>query len=382
MRLRRTIAIALGCGSMLASSPAWADRIAVLPSRGVDAAARTQLDGELARGLAALGHTLVTAPDVAAAIAAHVPDGAADTLEEYRAVGSATRADWVLVGAVEPAVTTSRVELTACLVKLGRVEAVARELERAKEQPQLDEMLAVLMRPEGIGAGALPWERAPVAPPPPRVAPPPAPPPVPPTPPPPPPAVPPIDGRARVEYPAGESGDVWPPYSGGKRGFVAATVGFGLPAARPAPPAGVSTSSGAAFVGAVRAGYAVGDLGFEPFAELGGNLFGPRALWLDVGARWMFAPAMHRGPDGVLGGVPFFLGPEVFAGGLIELPTGSGAFSTPAAGRGMLGAALDAAFAISRSVSLEARLGDLRWSPGGSGAILLAGAELGLSVRF
>jgi hypothetical protein len=175
---------------------------------------------------------------------------------------------------------------------------------------------------------------------------------------------------------------VWPPYSGGKRGFVAATVGFGLPAARPSAPAGVSTPSGAAFVGAVRAGYAVGDLGFEPFAEIGGNLFGPRALWLDLGARWMFSPALRRAADGVLEGVPFFLGPEVFGGGLIELPTGSGAFSAPATGRGMLGAALDAAFAISRTVSLEARLGDLRWSPGGSGAILLAGAELGLAVRF
>ncbi len=40
----------------------------------------------------------------------------------------------------------------------GRVESVAREVERPKQPAQVQEMLAVLLRPEGIGAGALPWE--------------------------------------------------------------------------------------------------------------------------------------------------------------------------------------------------------------------------------
>jgi len=389
MLLRRSMASAVAGLILLATPAAWADRIALLPSRGgSDPGARTTLDGELTRSLALLGHTLVPAGELSAALKAQVTDGVADTQEEYRALGAATHADWVLVGAVEPAVSTARVELTACLVKAGRVEVVAREIELAHRQPQVQEMLVVLVRAEGIGAGALPWERlnAPVPTPPP--APPPVAPPVPPPPapaePPPPPAVPPVDGRAHVAYPVGSSGDVWPPYSAGKRGFVAAEAGFALPAARPTPAAG----SGASFVGALRGGYAVGDLGFEPFAELGGNLSGPRALWIAAGARWMLSPTLKRGADGMLAGVPFFLGPEILAGGFIQLSSGdqispSGAvYSSPALARGMLGAALALSLALSPTLSLESQLGNLRWVPGGSGTIVLVGATVGATLRF
>jgi hypothetical protein len=199
--------------------------------------------------------------------------------------------------------------------------------------------------------------------------------------------VPPVDGRSRVQYPLGSGAEVWPPYSGGKRGFVSAVVGFGMPVVRPTVAAG--SSSGAAFVGAIRGGYAVGDLGFEPFAELGGNLFGPRALWLDAGARWMFSPTIKRGPDGVLGGAPFFLGPEVLVGTFIQLPSGTqissvnaGAYSAPAQARALVGAALDLAFALSPTLTLESQLGNLRWAPGGSGAIVMVGATVGATLRF
>jgi hypothetical protein len=379
---------------LLAAPQAWADRIAVLPSRGgTDVGARTALDGDLAKGLAALGHTLVPAPEVQAAITSRVTDGVADTQEEYRAVGDATHADWVLVGAVEPAVTSSHVELTACLVKMGRVEAVAREVEKERAAPQVQEMLAVLVRPEGIGVGALPWERLTPAPPPPPppAPPPPAPVPAPPPAPPPapePPPVPPVDGMAHVAYPVGSSGDVWPPYSGGRRGFLSAIVGVAAPAVRPAPPAGVSSSSGVSFVGALRGGVALGDLGFEPFVELGGNLAGAEVLWIGVGARWMFSPTLKRGSDGVLAGAPFFLGPEVLGGGFIHLPTsttvGNFTYSAPAVTQGLLGAALDLSFALSPALAFEAQLGNLRWVPsgGGNGALVLTGATLGATVRF
>jgi hypothetical protein len=377
------MASALASTILLAAPAALADRIALLPSRGgTDPGARSALDGELAKGLSALGHTLVPAPEIATAIKAQVSDGVADTKEEYAAVGAVTHAEWVIVGSVDPAVSTARVELTACLVGSGRVEVVAREVEKAKEPVQVQEMLAVLVRPEGIGAGALPWETqgpppaAPAAPPPPSPVPPPAP------------AVPPVDGKAHMKYPLGSGRDVWPPYSGGKRGFVSAAVGFALPVVRPAPPPGV-TSSGISFVGALRGGYAVGDLGFEPFAELGGNLFGPRALWLDAGARWMLSPTLRRGPDGVLAGVPFFLGPELLVGAFILLPPGSKidsvtetVYSSSSSARALLGASLDLSFALAPAFSLEAQLGNLRFVPGGSGAILLAGATLGANVRF
>jgi hypothetical protein len=388
------MAAALAGAFFLTAPAAWADRVALLPSRGgADPAGRTTLDSELARSLAALGHTLVPAPELSAAITSRVTDGVADTQEEYRAVGAATRADWVLVGTIEPAVTTARIELTACLVKAGRVEEVAREVDRAREQPQVQEMLVVLVRPEGIGAGALPWETAnpappPVsAPPPPPPVPPPPPAPPPPPPPPAPPPVPPVDGRAHVNYPLGAGGDVWPPYSGGKRGFVSAVVGFAVPAARPAPPKNVTLPSGASFVGAARGGYAIGDLGFEPFAELGGNMSGPGALWICGGARWMLSPTLKRGPDGVLGGMPFFLGPEIVAGGFIQLGSGDevsghGVYHSSATARGLLGAALDLSLALSPSFSLESQLGNLRWVPGGSGTIVLVGATLGATLRF
>jgi hypothetical protein len=251
-------------------------------------------------------------------------------------------------------------------------------VDRTKQPEQVKEMLVVVLRPEGIGPGALPWEGGP------PVAPPPAAPPQPPPAAPEPPKVPPVDGKAHVSYPIGTPGDVWPPYSGGHRGFAGAVIGFSIPAARPSAATG---GSGASFVGAARGGYAVGDLGLELFAELGGDLYGPPVLWVGGGARWMFAPALKRGPDGVLAGAPFFLGPEILGGAFLELGTtatgpGRVMYSTSTEAHGMVGAALDLAYALSPSVQLESQLGNLRVVPGGSGTILLAGLTVGASYRF
>lgn len=374
----RWITPALAAAMLLAAPSAWADKVALLPSRGgADPSFRSVLDTDLARGLTALGHTVIAASPSAAGVA----DAVADTLEEYRAVGAATHADWVLVGAVEPAVATARVELTACLVRMGRVESVAREVNQTRTAPEVQEMLAVLVRPEGIGAGELPWEKAPRPPPP---APPPAEKPPPPvvTPPPAPPAAPPIEGRVGLSYPTGAA-EVWPAYSGGKRGLVSVGLGFSAPAARPSAAKG----SGASFVSAVRAGYAVGDAGIEPFAELGGNLAGPRALWLNAGARWMFSPFLKRDNDGLRRGLPLFLGPELTAGLFVRLGisgvTDEGkSYSAGAEVHPVLGLALDGAFALSRSFQLEAQLGNLRWVPTAEGSILLLGATFGGALRF
>jgi hypothetical protein len=365
---------------LLAAPSAWADKVALLPSQGgTDAAARSGLDSDLARGLTALGHTVISATPAAAG----VTDGVADTPEEYRAVGAATRADWVLGGLVEPAVTTARVELVAYLVHLGRIESVAREVPRERSTPAVQEMLAVLIRPEGIGAGEFPWERVnpkPPAPPPPAETRPPSmvtpPAPAPPT-------VPPIEGRISLSYPT-RTAEVWPAYSGGHRGLAGATLGLAIPAARP----GAATGSGASFVGALRLGYAAGAAGLEPFAELGGNLFGPRALWLNAGARWMLHPLRKRGSDGLLRGVPFFIGPELSAGVFVRLggshvtATDGSSYSSSAEAHPALFASLAVAFALSPSFQLEAGLGNLRWVPTGNGSILLLGATLGGALRF
>jgi hypothetical protein len=180
---------------------------------------------------------------------------------------------------------------------------------------------------------------------------------------------------------------VWPPYSGGKRGFIRAGLGFSLPAVQPTV-GGTTLPRTVAVTGAARGGVALTDLGLELFADLGGNLKGTRALWLDVGARWMFAPAMSRGPDGVRSGVPFFLGPELLFGGFFQLGSSSidpmtlKPYSVGGASHPMLGLGLDLAYAIAPSFQLEVGLGNLRWVPVSGGSVLSLGAELGATVRF
>ena len=86
----RWIAPALATAVLLAAPSAFADRVALLPSHGgPNPDARAALDGELARGLTALGHTVVAAN----AAASGVLDGVADTPEEYRRLGQVCPAD-------------------------------------------------------------------------------------------------------------------------------------------------------------------------------------------------------------------------------------------------------------------------------------------------
>jgi hypothetical protein len=75
------------------------------------------------------------------------------------------------------------------------------------------------------------------------------------------------------------------------------------------------------------------------------------------------------------------------AGAFIQLSSDNqtpfaGSYSAAAAARALLGASLDLSFALAPSFSFEAQLGNLRWVPGGSGAILLAGVTAGAVVRF
>ncbi len=366
----RSIASALATAVLLAAPSAFADRVALLPSRGgPNPDARAVLDGELARGLAALGHTVIPTNPAASGVA----DGVADTPEEDRQVGVAARADWVLVGSVEPAVTTTRIELVASLMQLGRIESVAREVEIAKADAQVQEMLRVLVRPEGVGAGELPWEKGlPVTPrpPPPQPQPPPQVMVTPPPPWPPPPLSPPPPA---VQAPIVEER----PYAGQNHGFFGAVLGFSAPVARPSGAAG----SGASFTGALRGGYAIGTSGFEPFVEFGGNLVGPQALWISGGARYLRGVAFSSG-------VGLWLGPEVIVGAFVRLPgadvtSPSGVvYSGSSEAHPVFGAALDLAVDLSPSFQLEAQLGNLRVIPASSGSIVLLGATLGGSLRF
>ncbi|WP_441290359.1 hypothetical protein ACSRUE_07135 [Sorangium sp. KYC3313] len=378
--IRRALSCAAAAALLAIAPAALADRVALLPARGgTDEAARSAAQAEVARGLAALGHT--TAPDGAVAAALKdVADGVADSADEFRAVGARTGADWVLTGTVDPAVTTTRVELTAYLASTGRVESVAREVDRDRSDQQTQEMLAVLLRPEGIGAGELPWERAArsapaSAPPPPSaggaiVLPPvPAPPPAPPA------------KEVLMAYPLGPE-RVWPAYSGGRRVAVSASLGLAVAAARLPGASG----SAASLVGEARVAYAPGDRGLELFAGGGGNLAGPFAGWIEGGARLLLTPSLTP-HDGAWRAFPLHLGPSLRAGAFFRSAPGAvGPDLTTYHGdlevHPVLGASLDVALALSPSVQLEAQLGNLRWVPTGDGSLLLVGATLGAGARF
>src|SRR5262249_21685982 len=146
-----SVAVALGFLVVtLVALSARADRVALLPSRGsADDAARTALDADLPRALFGLKHVAAPAADVDRALKG-IADGVADTPDEYRAVGAATKTDWVVVGSIDPPAASSssaRVELTACLVSTGRIESVARDIDKGRSVVELGEMLGVLLRP-------------------------------------------------------------------------------------------------------------------------------------------------------------------------------------------------------------------------------------------
>ena len=157
---------------------------------------------------------------------------------------------------------------------------------------------------------------------------------------------------------------ITPAYSAGKRLAVGASLGFAALVARP----DTAGTGGASLVGSLRASYAAGDRGLEPFVEFGGNLAGPRALWLDLGARWMWNPTLGRRDDGALHASPLFLGPELLAGlfarlGGRELTAPDGTvYSSSGGASPMLGAAFSVVYAISPSFQLEAQPFSLRWS--------------------
>jgi hypothetical protein len=398
MRLRAP-ACALVPLLLLSAAPALADRVVVLPSQGgADPAARSRLDTELFQSLTALGHTAVPPAETLAALA-RVADGSADTPEEYAIVAGATQANWVIGGRVEPAVATAHVELAAYLASMQRVESVAREVDRNRSQVEVQQMVAVLLKPEGIGVGALPWEQAPAPPQPPPQQPPPPPPQqqLPPPPPPgpspfqtpplpqPPPPPPPVqDGKIELSFISSGKQAVWPPYAAGRRIFVNANIGFASAVAQPEGATGRASS----FVGALRGGYALGDAGLELFGQLGGNLAGPPALWLDAGGRWMLTPLTTRGADGRTTGFALHVGPELYAGLFVRIGAGSvtgpGGFvyESPSSAHASFGAALDVVLSLSPALRLEAQLGNFRVVPTGDGAIVTLGMTAGASLRF
>lgn len=173
--LRSVLASGSFAALLCVTSAAYADMVAVLPFSAPASLSKPEADRAQAwtrEAVVRVGHTL---PGEAAMLSAEmaVKDRVADTSEEYRAAGRASGSGWTLTGRItrhdtppktladgtteEEGFTTYRIELEACFVESGRVESLAREIDPDEAPAQVAEMLALLLRAEGIANVPLPW---------------------------------------------------------------------------------------------------------------------------------------------------------------------------------------------------------------------------------
>ncbi len=282
-----------------------------------------------------LKHTFPSEAELASGRAL-VKDQHPDTSEEYRILGKEAHADWTVRGVVDVREARYRLELETCQIKSGRVEYLAREITPASAETEVREMLALLLRPEGIGTGEVPWSDGPARGSLAKPQPPPQPPPGPP---------PPVH-RYAEKYPFA----------------LGLSLGFASAAARPS---GASGSAESLFLGASAAYAPDAAPGFELRGNMAMAALGPRALTADAGARYA-VPLLAR--------YRFFVAPEAGLGTFVTL----GADKTA---RFFARAALALVLGLGDRIQFEAAA-DLGASPGGSGAILLVGGTLRGLYRF
>lgn len=364
--MKRLISSLAFIAAGLVALPAWADKIAVLPFSSPKNLPKPELDQTRAwtrEAVTKKGHTYAT-PDEMVSAEAAVKDGVPDTSSEYIAAGKVVSAPWTIAARVErndipPTVfadgsseegyTTYRLELEACFVASGRVESLSREI-LGGDADAIAEMIALLIRPEGLGQADIPWEHAGVARPKPKPKPPVAKP-EPPKPAPPKPQEPVKPAAPRAVYGAGH------PLA------IGASIGMSNAISRPDTARGPSW---ALPIGAI-VGYA---LDAVPGLELRGNftsqVVGPRAIELSAGARYAFTP--------IGDGVRLFVGPEVLLGTHVAI----GADKTA---RFLAHGALFVAYGITENLQVEVA-GDLSVAAGGSGSLLLGGGTARVVVRF
>lgn len=364
----------------MAASEARADKVAVLPfasapSASADARVETP-ELERARGwtkaaLLASGHVLPSDSEQLSAEMA-VKDGVADTSDECRAAGRASGSPWTLTGRLERSTSTPpvanppaaapsgghaapgssteappsyRLELEACQVGTGRVESLARTVHPATAESEVREMLALLVRPEGIANAEIPWndDVAPLPPAPPPQTPPAAPPPQ---------APPPVESTPAVAH----------AYAEGHPVALGVSIGVSGALVRPGSARG---STAALPIGGVVA-YALDSVpGLEFRGLFDVNVAGPRALEAAAGARYMLGVSpQHR----------FYVGPELLAGAHVTLGASKdGRFLTRGSAVASLG--------VGEQLQLELS-GDLAGAFGGAGTLVLGGATARALVRF
>lgn len=330
----RRIALAFAALVTFAAFDALADKVATLHARGTAplgerTTIRTATDG----GARGLGHETVAENDVLQG------EGAAGdkigTSEGLVAVGKTTGADWVVEPHVQSSDAGTRVELKVCQVSSGRVETLARDLD-PKGDPlvQMREMLALLLRPQGVGDDPLPWDAKKPPPLPPEVLP-------------------------KDKPKPGEP--VTAPLVWGEHGkiSVGASAGYGRIALRPDNAIG----DRGVFTWSVAANFALPKLRWlELTFRLHGAHGAGAAMLADVGAR-AIAPPSGRFAFGVGGALGVF---GAFGSGIVR----------PAFG-------LDPFVSVAIVRNLQAEVAWInRLSPGEGGAILLTSAHASLLARF
>jgi hypothetical protein len=334
--LRRMLSLLLTLALLLGTRGALADKVAVLKFNGSPPTSVEDARHQVEQAVTRMGHSTPSSSELLSANMA-VADGTADTTQEFRAAGRASGSDWSVAGQLEARATGYRLELLVCLIESGRVESVARDIDPLQASAQVQEMLAFVLRKEGIGNDMPPWTMGgakPAAP-----------------------ALPPAT-------PAPKAPDVpkAPPVPYGDQHPLALGLGAGAQAALLRP----DTTRGSSFTIPVHvaAGYAFAQVpGFELRALATVNTVGPQAFTLDVGGRYALNVART-----------VYIGPELGLGTLVTL----GAAKT---GRFLLRGSPFVAFAITENVQLEASP-DLLLSPGGSGTLLLFGGSLRGLYRF
>jgi hypothetical protein len=342
----RLVALVIALVALLVPRLALADTVAVLPFSSSGNATSVDLDKARESTRAALeksGKTLPTASEMLTAEMAYKGEHGGGT-KGYQAAGRASSSDWTITGRVETHGATYRLELEACRVESGRVESIAREIEPAKATDQIAEMLALLLRPEGVANADIPWERAtPVIPP-----------------------AAPKRGETKVTTSAPEkpAEPPKPKHAYAENAPVNLALGGAvMSAAHRDPRAQGSATSGQI---ELTGGYAFSQVpGLEGRATIDVAVAGPQSFSADAGARYMLAIAPT---------LRVFAGPEL----------GIGLFATEGAEKS---ARFFARGAVVGSVGLgeHAQIelaGDAGWAAGGSSSLVLIGGALRGGFRF
>ncbi len=341
---RRIPAVAIAFTLMLSAATAFADRVANVHARGTASADdRARVEKAAGDAIHALGDTTPEPKEIVDGEAA--AGSLIGTSAGLVAVGKTTGSEWVVEATVAPRAAGLRLDLKVCKVASGRVETASRDLDLGGDLvAQIKEMLALMLRPQGIADDPLPWLGGPPAAP--ASPKPPEPPPKPPVPTPGAPATPPLPPP---EY--GRPGSVLMGIGGGAYGILA----------RP------NDARGGRTLGAfdVDVGYSLPSMRQLEFTALVGGYFGPAgALRIEGGARYMW-PLTRAVALGAAASV-----------GVLAATTSS------ATVRLTLGASPVVAIALGGPFQLDLIAPSLRVSPGAGGALGFLGGEASLVYRL